>query len=76
MAETFIAACVQTTSLPDPAVTMDSVGPLIRGARAAGADFITTPEVVSMLGPRPAVMANAQPGSWPRSACPWSRPAP
>ena len=61
MAETFIAACVQTTSLPDPAVTMDSVGPLIRGARAAGADFITTPEVVSMLGPRPAVIANAQP---------------
>lgn len=61
MADTFIAACVQTTSLPDPAITMDSVGPLIRGARAAGADFITTPEVVSMLGPRKEVLANAQP---------------
>ncbi|MCA8927450.1 MAG: carbon-nitrogen hydrolase family protein [Alphaproteobacteria bacterium] len=60
MAETFIAACVQTTSLPDPAATMAHVAPLVREARAAGADFITTPEVVSMLGPRDSVLANAQ----------------
>ena len=39
MADMFIAACVQTTSLPDPAATMESVAPLIREARAAGADF-------------------------------------
>ena len=60
MAETFTAACVQITSLPDPAATMDAVAPLIREARAAGADFITTPEVVSMLGPRKSVLENAQ----------------
>lgn len=60
MAESFIAACVQTTSLPDPAATMAHVAPLIREARAQGADFITTPEVVSMLGPRDSVLANAQ----------------
>ncbi len=60
MADTFTVACVQTTSLPDPAATMDHVSPLIRQARAAGADFITTPEVVSMLGPRDSVLANAQ----------------
>jgi deaminated glutathione amidase len=61
MADNFIAACVQTTSVPDPAATMAAVGPLVREARAAGADFITTPEVVSMLGPRDSVLANAQP---------------
>ena len=61
MAETFTVACIQTTSQPDPAATMAAITPLIHQARAEGADFITTPEVVSMLGPRGSVLANAQP---------------
>ena len=52
MADTFTVACVQTTSVSDPAATMAAVGDQIRQARDAGADFITTPEVVSMLGPK------------------------
>lgn len=60
MAEKFIAACVQTTSTSDTHATMAAVGDLIRRARDAGADFISTPEVVSMLGPRKDVLANAQ----------------
>jgi predicted amidohydrolase len=60
MAETFTAACIQTTSVSDTHATMAAVGDLIRRARDAGADFISTPEVVSMLGPRRDVLANAQ----------------
>ena len=60
MAETFKIACVQTTSVSDTHATMAAVGDLIRQARDAGADFITTPEVVSMLGPKRDVLANAQ----------------
>ena len=60
MADTFTAACIQTNSVSDNHATMDAVGDLIRRARDAGADFITTPEVVSMLGPRKDVLANAQ----------------
>ena len=60
MADTFTVACVQTTSVSDPAATMAAVGDQIRQARDAGADFITTPEVVSMLGPKRDVLANAQ----------------
>lgn len=60
MADSFIAACVQTTSVSDTQATMAAVGDLIRRARDAGADFISTPEVVSMLGPRKDVLANAQ----------------
>ena len=61
MAETFTVACVQTTSVSDTRTTMAAVGDLVRRARDAGADFITTPEVVSMLGPRKEVLTNAQP---------------
>ena len=60
MAESFTAACIQTTSVSDTHATMAAVGDLIRRARDAGATFITTPEVVSMLGPRRDVLANAQ----------------
>ena len=60
MADTFIAACVQTTSVSDTHATMAAVGDLVRRSRDAGADFISTPEVVSMLGPRGEVLANAQ----------------
>jgi deaminated glutathione amidase len=61
MTEPFTVACVQTTSVSDTKATIAAVGDLIRQARVAGADFITTPEVVSMLGPRDQVLANAQP---------------
>ena len=60
MADTFTAACIQTTSVSDTHATMAAVGDLIRQARDTGAEFITTPEVVSMLGPRKDVLANAQ----------------
>lgn len=60
MADKFIAACVQTTSVSDTQETMAAVGDLIRRARDAGADFISTPEVVSMMGPRKEVLASAQ----------------
>jgi len=60
MAETFTVACVQTTSVSDPTATMEAVGALIRQAHDAGADFITTPEAVSMLGPRREVLVNAE----------------
>ncbi len=60
MADKFIAACVQTTSVPDTHETMAAVGDLIRRSRDAGAEFISTPEVVPMLGPRRDVLANAQ----------------
>ena len=52
MTAPFKVACVQNTAAADPAVSMVVVGDLIRRARDAGADFITTPEVVAMMEPR------------------------
>ncbi|MCH9673824.1 MAG: carbon-nitrogen hydrolase family protein [Gammaproteobacteria bacterium] len=51
-APTFKVACVQTTSEPEVSVSMAHVGELVRAAASAGADFITTPECVSMMEPR------------------------
>ena len=42
-------ACIQTNSSPDPEENIAIVSALIREAFAAGAEFITTPEVVGML---------------------------
>ncbi|MEM7250711.1 MAG: carbon-nitrogen hydrolase family protein [Pseudomonadota bacterium] len=52
MSTQFKIACVQTTSERDIDSSMEHVGALIREAAAAGADFITTPECVSMMEPK------------------------
>ena len=46
---TFKAACVQVNASNDMARNIGEFSDLIRRARDAGADFITTPECVSML---------------------------
>ena len=54
-------ACIQTNSSPDPKENIAIVSALIREAFAAGAEFITTPEVVGMLEPnRIAALSKAQ----------------
>ncbi|MDG1886972.1 MAG: carbon-nitrogen hydrolase family protein [Alphaproteobacteria bacterium] len=54
-------ACIQTNSSPNPEENIATVSVLIREACAAGAEFITTPEVVGMLEPdRIAALSKAQ----------------
>jgi predicted amidohydrolase len=54
-------ACIQTNSSPNPEENIAIVSALIREAFAAGAEFITTPEVVGMLEPnRIAALSKAQ----------------
>ncbi|MAZ98516.1 MAG: amidohydrolase [Rhodospirillaceae bacterium] len=54
-------ACIQTNSSPNPEENIAIVSVLIREACAAGAEFITTPEVVGMLEPdRIAALSKAQ----------------
>jgi predicted amidohydrolase len=45
----FTAACVQFTAGPDPEPNIATVSDLIRRARDAGADFITTPEASNFI---------------------------
>jgi predicted amidohydrolase len=45
----FTAACVQFTAGPDPEPNIAIVSELIRRARDAGADFITTPEASNFI---------------------------
>ena len=45
----FTAACIQFTAGPDPEPNIAVVSDLIRGARDAGADFITTPEASNFI---------------------------
>ena len=52
MNERFKVACVQNTAQPEVADSMKEVSALVRRAREAGADFITTPENVAMIEPR------------------------
>ena len=52
MSGTFKVACVQNTAQPEIADSMRQVADLVRRARDAGADFIMTPENVSMMEPR------------------------
>lgn len=55
-------ACVQTNASREPRENIDRVGPLIREAKARGADLITTPEIVGMLEPQRALqLAKAKP---------------
>lgn len=49
MAAPFTVACVQFTAGPDPEPNIATVGDLIRRARDAGADFITTPEASNFI---------------------------
>ncbi len=49
MTGTFRAACVQTNASRDIAPNVEAVSAMVRQARAAGADLITTPEKVSMM---------------------------
>ena len=47
----FRAACVQLRSSDDPAENVQTASRLIREARAAGADFIATPENTNLMAP-------------------------
>lgn len=51
MADSFIAACIQTNSGRDLQPNIDAAETLIRDARQAGAEFILLPENVAMLEP-------------------------
>jgi predicted amidohydrolase len=62
MTETFKVACVQLTSARDFAPSIAAAGDLIRAARDAGADFITTPECVTMLEPSGKLVREKTPG--------------
>ncbi|NQW09783.1 MAG: carbon-nitrogen hydrolase family protein [Alphaproteobacteria bacterium] len=55
-------ACVQTNATPDPLENIERVSPMIREAKARGANLITTPEIVGMLEPKRALQfAKAKP---------------
>mgnify|MGYP005636342327 CR=1 FL=1 len=45
-------ACVQTNSKRDPLDNIAEISPMIRDAKAMGADLITTPEIVGMFEPK------------------------
>ena len=49
MNETFRVACVQVSAGDDMAANIEAASGLVREAHAAGADFIATPENVSMM---------------------------
>src|ERR1700738_717630 len=49
MGANFTLACVQFTAGPDPEPNLRGVSDLIRRARDAGADFITTPEAPNFI---------------------------
>jgi len=55
-------ACVQTNTTRDPLENIERVSPLIREAKARGAQLVTTPEIVGMLEPtRELAFAKAKP---------------
>jgi predicted amidohydrolase len=47
----FRAACVQLRSSDDPAENIRTASQLVREARAAGADFVATPENTNLMAP-------------------------
>ncbi len=49
MTAPFTAACIQYTAGPDPEPNLKEISGLIRQARDAGAEFITTPEVSNFI---------------------------
>ncbi len=62
MTTPFTVACVQTSSARDVADSLGQVAPLVRQARAQGADLILTPENVALLEPvRALKLAKAEP---------------
>ncbi len=56
MSGCFKVACVQVTSGADVDANIEAACALIRASREAGADFITLPEVVGLLGGRRRIM--------------------
>ncbi len=56
MANTFIAALIQTTSGRDPVLTMDAILPQISEAAASGTQFVMLPETVGMMEPNPELL--------------------
>jgi len=62
MSNPFTAACIQTNSARDIAPNLEAVGDLARRARDAGAEFIATPECVTMMEPDNALMREKAPG--------------
>jgi deaminated glutathione amidase len=56
MSAAFKVACVQLSVARDIAPNIDAASRLIRAARAAGADFILTPENTSMIEPKRALL--------------------
>ena len=63
MSPAFTAACVQLNSGPEPADNVAAASALVREARAAGADFVMTPEVTNMMGRRQLMLETARPES-------------
>ena len=61
MTNQFTVACIQTNSGRDIAPNLETVGGLVRRARDAGADFIATPECVTMMEPDNALMREKAP---------------
>jgi deaminated glutathione amidase len=51
VSRTLAVACVQTNSARDIAANLETVPPLVRAAKDAGADFVLLPENVGMLEP-------------------------
>ena len=49
MSTPFTAACIQYTAGPDPEPNLAAITALIRQARDAGAEFVTTPEVSNFI---------------------------
>ncbi len=49
MSGAFTAACIQFTAGPDPEPNLRQVADLVRRARDAGADLITTPEASNLI---------------------------
>lgn len=59
---TLAVACIQTNSGPDPDRNIVETGGMIRRAAEAGADLVTTPEIVGMFEPsRKRSLAAARP---------------
>ena len=62
MSETFLAACIQTNSGPEPGPNLSAAADLIRAAAAAGAELVLTPETTDMIAEgRQAALALAEP---------------
>jgi predicted amidohydrolase len=51
VSRTLVVACVQTNSARDIAANLETVPPLVRSAKDAGAELVLLPENVSMLEP-------------------------